>query len=490
MKSMPVFLSALMLGLMLWPGPGAVPAHPFVYPLLPGVEVEGTWLGTITVPGTELRVVFHITRDSNGTLTATLDSPDQGVSGIPVGSVVVTGDSLRMDVPAVGGFYEGAISEDGRTIDGTWSQGGGSVPLVLERTEEEVVVERPQEPRPPYPYVEEAVTFDHAEASVTLAGTLTMPREGGPFAAVILISGSGPQNRDGALLGHKPFLVLADYLTRRGLAVLRYDDRGVGESTGTFGTATSADFAGDAQAALAYLKTRPEINPAKIGFAGHSEGGLIAPMVAAQASDVAFIVLMAGPGVTGEQILYAQAALIARVSGAAEAYITRQRQYQERYYEVLKTEPDSAAATQQLYALIKEALDGLTEAERQAAGITDENEEGFISAQVGQMNTPWYRYFLTHDPAPVLRQVTCPVLAINGEKDLQVPFQENLDAIETALRDGGNEDVTIVALEGLNHLFQTAETGLINEYAAIEETFSPNALAVIGDWILNQVKEE
>jgi hypothetical protein len=481
--------SSVALGLVLWLGPGARPAHPALFVALPTVDVEGIWLGTLKGPGFELRIVFHITRDAAGALTATLDSPDQGAEGIPVGSVVVTGDSLLMDVPAVLGGYKGKISSDGHTIDGQWSQSGQSLPLVLTRSDAEIVVRRPQEPEAPYPYDEEAVTFEHAGAGVTLAGTLTLPRTPAPFAAVVLISGSGPQDRNEALMGHKPFLVLADYLTRRGVAVLRYDDRGVGESTGVFAGGTSRDFAGDALAAVAYLKSRPEIDPAKIGLVGHSEGGLIAPMAASSSSDVAFIVLMAGPGVTGEEILYAQGALIARANGASEEAVARQRALQERIFGVLKSDLDSDAVGAQLRVLVKEGLDAMSDEEKQEAGFAGVDEETLIERQVQPMNSPWFRYFLSYDPAPTLRQVTCPVLAVNGARDLQVPPGENLRAIEAALKEGGNDAVTLVELDGLNHLFQTAETGSPLEYAQIEETFSPQALAVIGDWIVEQTSE-
>ncbi len=488
MKPTPLSITALMVVLLA--GPGAGLAHSWALPWMPTDEVEGTWLGTLQTPGVELRIVFHITRDSTGALAATLDSPDQGATGIPAGPVTVTGDSLRIEVPAVGGFYEGTLSEDGDTIDGRWSQGGASLPLVLKRTEEEIEEPaRPQEPQPPYPYDVEDVTYDNAEADVTLAGTLTTPRGDGPFAAAVLISGSGPQNRDEELMGHKPFHVLADYLTRQGIAVLRYDDRGIAESTGNFRAATSVDFAGDALAGVAYLKSRPKIDPAKIGLVGHSEGGLIAPIAAVKSSDVGFIVLMAGPGMTGEQILYLQGALIMRANGAPEATITQNREQQEFLFTTLLSEPDSAAADQKLRTAIQERIDAMTDEERQTAGLTDDNVQSIIDGQIRRINNPWFRYFLAYDPVPTLREVTCPVLAINGELDLQVPPKENLQAIEEAVREGGNDAVTIVELEGLNHLFQTAQTGSPNEYSTIEETFSPTALAVIGDWILKLGEE-
>lgn len=489
MKQMVSPTTGLTVSLVLILGLGTGFAHPFAPLPVPDENVEGTWLGSLQAGGVALRLVFHISRDSADVLTATIDSPDQGTIGIQVGAVTVTGDTLRMEVPAIGGGYEGTISADGTTIDGTWSQSGQTFPLVLERTDEVPVVQRPQEPKEPYPYDADEVTFENAAAGITLAGTLTTPRSEGPFPAVVLISGSGPQDRDEALLGHRPFLVLADYLTRQGIAVLRFDDRGVGQSTGSFATATTEDFASDALAGVVYLKGRSEIDPAKIGLAGHSEGGLVAPMVAVQTPDVAFIVLMAGPGLTGEEILYLQAALIFEANGASEEAITRNRRQQERLFEVLEQEPHSADAAPKLLAIMKETVDAMTGEEKQAAGIPEGNVETMLDGQVQQLNTPWFRFFLSYDPVPTLQKVRCPVLAVNGEKDLQVPPQENLSAIESALRQGGNQDVTVVALEGLNHLFQTAETGAPSEYSTIEETFSPNALAVIGNWILKQTSQ-
>jgi pimeloyl-ACP methyl ester carboxylesterase len=295
----------------------------------------------------------------------------------------------------------------------------------------------------------------------------------------LLITGSGAQDRNESLLGHKPFLVLADYLTRRGIAVLRVDDRGVGGSTGSVPNSTTADFAGDVLAGIEFLKTRKEINPKQIGLIGHSEGGVIAPMVAAQSSDVAFIVLMAGTGLPGEEILYLQSERIMKANGATPEQLARQRKSQETIFKVIKEEKDPAVAEKRLH---EELSKGLTEEELNQM----KKSEPAISAQLKGANTPWFRYFLTYDPRPALRKVKCPVLALNGENDLQVPINENLSAIEAALKEGGNKDVTLVRLPKLNHLFQTSVTGSPNEYRNIEETIAPVALATIGDWILKR----
>jgi hypothetical protein len=451
--------------------------------------LAGTWLGTLDAGGVKLRIVFNVTVDSAGARKASMDSPDQGANGIPVGSVTLTGDSVKFGVPAVMGGYDGVLATDGKSIDGTWRQGAASLPLKLEKQAGPVPQpNRPQEPKPPWPYEVEDLTWPNAAApGVTLAGTLTTPPGEGPFPAVVLVSGSGAQNRDEALLSHKPFLVLADYLTRRGIAVLRFDDRGVGQSTGSFATATSEDFATDALAGVAFLKTRSRIDPRRIGIAGHSEGGIVAPMAAARSDDVAFIVLLAGTGLNGEQILLLQTELIARAGGAAETDIVSNRAMQEKIFAVLRSAPDSAAARTGIETIIREQIAGMTEQRRIEAGVDKADAaEAAIRAQTAQATTPWFRFFLTYEPATALRSVKVPVLAINGEKDLQVPPGQNLAAIEKALAEAGNDDVTIRELPGLNHLFQSATTGSPTEYAQIEETLNPAALQVIGDWILQR----
>jgi hypothetical protein len=296
---------------------------------------------------------------------------------------------------------------------------------------------------------------------------------------VILITGSGAQDRNESLLGHQPFFVLSDHLTRAGVAVLRFDDRGVGKSTGKFATATSEDFASDVLSGIEYLKTRPEINAKKIGLVGHSEGGLIGPMVAVQSKDIAFLVLMAGPGVPADELLYEQAALMMRAEGATADAIAENRKVQEQSFAVLKTEKDVAAAEKKLQAIVNDTLAKLPEAQRKslAAGL---------NAQVKSVNSPWFRFFMSYDPRATLRQVKVPVLAINGELDLQVAVKQNLPEIAKALKAGGNKKFKTVELPKLNHLFQTAKTGAFSEYAKIEETVAPVALTLMSDWIVKQ----
>jgi fermentation-respiration switch protein FrsA (DUF1100 family) len=449
-------------------------------------SIEGIWEGNLKVFGTELRIVCKISKNPDGTLTATLDSPDQGVTGIPVEKVMVKDNTLYLEINSVGGIFEGKISSDFLTIEGQWKQSGQTLPLTVKRVNTVIEILRPQEPKKPYPYLEEEVIYENREAGIKLAGTLTLPSEQGSFPAVLLITGSGPQDRNEAIAGHRPFLVLADYLTRQGIAVLRVDDRGVGRSTGDFSKATSEDFASDVLAGIEYLKTRREINPKKIGLIGHSEGGIIAPMVAVKSPDVAFIVLMAGTGLTGEEILYLQSGLIARARGVSEEDIVKSRQLNEKIFSVIKEEGSKEEIEEKLRPVFMVEWGKLSEEEKSRIG----NPEDYLKAQLQSLLSPWFRFFLTYDPRPTLSQVKCPVLAINGEKDLQVPPKENLSAIKEALQTGGNENFTIKELPGLNHLFQTAQTGVPAEYAKIEETISPEVLKIIGDWILEQTRDK
>ena len=451
-------------------------------------DFAGNWMGSLDVGAATLRLRFVFTEGDDG-LTTEVFSLDQSNAQVPVAGTTLNGATINISMPAAGATYEGSLSTEDGNITGTFSQAGADFPLVLERvSEEDVTPRRPQNPVEPYPYLAEDVTWPNPDGGHTMAGTFTRPTDGGPFPAVVLISGSGPQDRDEALMDHRPFLVLADHLTRRGIAVLRYDDRGVGRSTGTFATATTPDFASDALAAVAYLKTRDDVTPGAIGLAGHSEGGVVAPIAAAESDDVSYVVLMAGTGVNGERILYAQAALILRAGGATEEEIASNRARQERIFEVLKSEPDQDLAAQAIESIIRASLETASDAELAQAGITDSaSAETVIAAQVQQVNTPWFRYFLTYEPAATLERVTVPVLAINGEKDLQVPFEENLREIEAALQRGGNTSYEIRAFPDLNHLFQHSETGAPSEYQAIEETWSVEVMEVIANWILRTV---
>jgi uncharacterized protein len=450
-----------------------------------GAKVVGTWTGKLDVGG-GLTIVFHVEPADGGGLKATMDSPDQGAKGIPVSQATFADGTLKLVVAVAQGEYEGKLSDDGSTIAGTWKQGGLSLPLDLGKGAAPERKMRPQEPKDPLPYDATDVTFHNASAGIDLAGTLTLPRSPGPHPAVVLITGSGAQDRDESLLGHKPFLVLADHLTRNGIAVLRYDDRGTAKSGGNFATATSADFTTDALAAVAWLKTRNEVAPTKIGLIGHSEGGLIAPMAAAQSKDIAFIVLMAGPGVNGEKILMAQIEKIARASGVPEAKIQHSLQTEQQIFDVLNSSDDNTAKTARLREVMRSGINDLTPDEKAQIGSTQADVDRYINGQVAQVMSPWFRYFLTYEPRNVLEKVQVPVLAVNGGLDAQVPPEQNLPEIEAALKKAGNKDFMVRKLPGLNHLFQHAKTGAPAEYSTIDETIAPEALDLMSSWILQR----
>ncbi len=338
---------------------------------------------------------------------------------------------------------------------------------------------RPQEPKAPYPYNAEEVTFENKAANVTLAGTLTIPLGNGPFPAVLLIAGSGPHARDAMKGGHKTMLVLADHLTRQSIAVLRFDKRGCGASTGNFATATSADFASDVQAGIEYLKSRKEINIKQIGLVGHSEGGLIASMVAATSQDLTFVVIMASPGVIGEDLEYEQCALMSRAAGETEEAVMMEHKLLLQICTTIKQEPDNQTAKEKICTIYAEYMAQLSEAQKKIYGNL------FLKNEVSDIlsSLPWFRFFLALDPVSALKKVTVPVLAFFCERDLVVPIKQNLLPFSKALKESGNKDYTILQMPELNHLFQHCNIGTEKEYATIEETISPEVLKIIAKWI-------
>jgi hypothetical protein len=433
-------------------------------------DIDGSWMGTLDAGAVKLRIVFKIVNTQDG-LTAQLQSPDQSPVWIQASSVARSGSSVTITFSGIGVVYDGKIAADLTSIEGTFTQMGKPLPLAMKRIRDQASLERPrpQNPVKPYPYREEEVTYAIKAVGNTLAGTLTVPPGKGPFPAVLLIAGSGPNDRDETVFGHKPFLVLSDYLTRKGIVVLRADKRGIGKSTGDLPKATTADFASDAEAGVAYLKSRPEVDPHKIGLIGHSEGGAIAPMVAAGDPGVRFIVLMAGPAVPGDQLIVEQLRLIEEASGASKERAAEDAVRQRELFTLVETEKDEAVLGKDL-----------------RAKLAGQVPEAMIGTGIQQLTSPWMRYTLTYDPATALRKVTCPVLALDGEKDLQVPPAQNLPAIRKALEEGGNKHFEIDELPGLNHLFQTARTGAPTEYAQSEETISPVVLDKVATWILKQ----
>jgi pimeloyl-ACP methyl ester carboxylesterase len=432
-------------------------------------DASGYWKGRI---GDALNVFLQFSKTAEGRWEGTLTVPQQGMAS-KLDELVVTDEQISFRLTALDAGFTARWNGQGKIWTGTWNQQGQSVALNLERTDANAQIsKRPQEDaiaaRQPE-YTSSEVTFANAPAKVTLSGTFSVPQGKGPFPAVVLVHGSGPLGRDEEVLGHKLFLVLADHLNRQGIAVLRYDKRGIGKSTGVYTGATIFDFASDAEAAVRFLRGRADVDARRIGIIGHSEGGLIAPLVAARDPGLAFVVMLAGPGVRGELLMVEQMALVARAEGMPDDMIARERTVNRALFAALASEP-------QLETAIGKARQVMEDAEHNGKLPAET-----ARLRVEQFATPWFHAFFRHEPGPVLRTIRQPVLALNGERDIQVPAAMDLAAIRVALKD--NPRAVVKELPNLNHLFQTARTGATLEYAEIEETFAPIALDTVSDWI-------
>lgn len=437
-------------------------------------DISGSWKGVLKVQTNELPIVFNIS-ENEGVLISTMDSPSQGAMGIATDNTTFIDNILTIDMSKFGINYVGTF--DGTSIVGTFTQGGTPISLDLTPGKYEVAAKQ-QEPKKPYPYLSEEIVFNNEKAdNIKLSGTLTIPTNVDNPPVAILITGSGPQNRNQELLGHKPFLVLSDYLTRKGIAVLRYDDRGTAQSEGEYTSATTFDFASDVEAAMAYLKTRNDVlDINKIGLIGHSEGGLIAPIVASRNKEISFCVLLAAPGISGKQILMTQTRKAMELGGVSPEDIEINEQFSSEIYEIC-ADYHGEESKNEIIAIFTEMKNSSSEMLK--TQLTDE----VIQQQIQLITSPWMRTFIQIEPKDYLSKVNCPVLAINGEKDFQVVPEENLEGINNALRSNNNTDVTTIEVEDLNHLFQTSETGSFTEYASNEETFSPIVLVIISDWL-------
>lgn len=436
-------------------------------------EVAGYWTGVLN---DRIHLVVHLTKTPGGTYQGSIENTDNDSGPVPLSSVVATPPRLQLQADQVGGHYDGTWDAGQRAWIGQWTMQGQTLPLVLVHADAPPPspkdTPRPQDEaiaRGPLPYSQRDIRFGNRAAHVTLAGTLTIPPGRGPFPAVVLISGTGANTRDEVSAGHRIFLVLADALTRKGILVLRYDKRGVGGSTGDYGTATTTDFAADTKAAVDWLAAQHDVDPRHIGLVGHSEGGVIAPMVAVADKRVAFVVMLAGPGVRGDKLFAEQAAEVALASGAPRAYVEQRRVFDRSLYAAVVGAPDHAAAVRGVKAIVARGLTEKIIEPQEAVTLPDD------------VTRPWMTQFLQLDPAVALRKLDVPVLALNGSLDLAVPAALNLPAIRAALRH--DRDATVLELPGLNHLFQNAKTGAPNEFARIPETMAPSALALMADWI-------
>ena len=439
-------------------------------------DISGAWHGKLSLPTGSLTIVFHISQTEQDVYVTTLDSPDQGANGIKTQTTSFNDSTLIIQIPVIHASYKGKLNSD-NTINGTFTQ-GMPLPLNLKKGEASRP-KRPQEPQPPFPYRSEEVTVRNERDGINLAGTLTLPEKGTKFPAVVMVTGSGAQNRDEEIMGHKPFFVIADYLTRNGIAVLRCDDRGTAASQGTHATATNEDFATDTEAMVNYLRSRKEINAKKIGIIGHSAGGIIAFIVAKKDLSIAFVVSLAGAGVRGDSLMLKQVELISKSQGMPDAVWQGMKpSIRNRYAILQQTDKTPEELQKELYADVTKTMS--------PEQLKDLNTIQQLSAQISSMTSPWYLHFMRYDPAQDLKKLKCPVLALNGEKDIQVDAAMNLAAIQERITGNGNKNVTVKAYPNLNHLFQTCEKGTLAEYGQLEETINPEVLKDIIEWIRKQ----
>ncbi|MES2411064.1 MAG: alpha/beta fold hydrolase [Bacteroidota bacterium] len=439
-----------------------------------GQEIIGSWTGELEVPGAKLPLIFNI-RQNGIELVTTMDSPMQGAKDMPTDKTSFINNELIIDAKKFGISYKGKL--ENQTITGLFIQGGASLPLnLLRKKEGESVLKRPQTPQPPFNYTIEEVTFTNPTEKNTLAGTLTTPSNKKDFPIVVLISGSGQQNRDAEIFGHKSFWVIADDFAKKGIGVFRVDDRGTGGSNGLSMNVTTQNFSEDTNAAVEFLAQKGFKN---IGLIGHSEGGIIAPMVASQNSKVKFIISMAGPGVPIEELMILQANALAKVSGATEEELKSGEETNKKIYSLIKNYngDNLTGEVQKLFASEIQKLP--KEHQPDAAQI-----EKITLEEAKKVTIPWYIYFLKINPDVYWSKLKIPVLALNGSKDLQVIAKENLAGIKASLEKAKNTRFETLELPNLNHLFQETKTGTVEEYAQLEQTIAPQVLDKMSSWIL------
>lgn len=429
------------------------------------------WSGILSVQGHHVKLVFKISKDHE-TLKASMDSPDQKAFDIPLD---ITYDGLQLRLSYNNNYIEYFGTYQTDSISGVFKQSGLTIPLNLFRDSITTKQRRPQTPAEPYPYHSEEVAFKNEKDGITLSGTLTTPLNVKSFPVVVLISGSGPQNRNEEIFGHQPFLVIADYLTRNGIGVLRYDDRGVNKSTGNFTTSDTRNFASDLHYALKYLSKVKKYKT--IGLIGHSEGGIIAPMMQDDDTPIAFMILLAAPALKGSDLLLLQQRKMLEVQNSTNEEITKLQKTNQSLFEFTIKNKELPEKEFDL------RLRQLIQSDSSIYVPENYSKEAFSDLVCQQLNNPWMKFYLGYDPAPKLKTLKCPILALNGSKDLQVPSKENLSLIQVTLDSGKNKNHQTVELENLNHLFQESETGSPSEYETIDQTFSPKALELICNWI-------
>lgn len=449
-------------------------------------NLETLWLGKLAVGAQTIELRFHIKQLENDTKSVSIDVPIQKAIGINASKVVMKADSISIEFGLLKADYKGKfINKD--SINGNWNQSRMDFPLSFKKVSafEDKKVNRPQTPKPPYSYLSEDIVYTGKHTALTYGATLTYPSKEGKYPLLILITGSGQQDRDETIFDHKPFAVLADYLTRNGMAVMRVDDRGKGKSTGQFAESTSYDFSEDVEEHIAYAKTLAFIDQNKIGLLGHSEGGMIAPMVAARNKDVSFIILMAGPGIDIVHGMELQNKYVLKASGISDEAIYAYLPLYVKVMQLVSKLNDKEEAISKVNDMVNKWYQ-VTDKKivQSTTGIKDSTEiNKYVSTVVGQLSSKWWKYFANFDPAVYLSKVYCPVLAINGEKDIQIAADENLNGIEKALIKAKNKRYTVKKMDGLNHLFQKCNACSVTEYGEIENTIDPVVLSTILQWL-------
>jgi len=444
-------------------------------------DITGYWNGRLKMLTTNLNFQLEV-KKTNDSLTAFLSIPVQRIKDYQLSVFHFKNPKVNFEIPGPSGIakFTGKLKAD--SISGTLIQAGIKGTFHLGRTLKQSNVTKEPINTEPLPYLQEEVKFKDRE--ILLAGTLTRPEEDKKYPAVILLAGSGPQNRDEEVFGFKVFQKIADYLTKKGIVVLRYDKRGTGGSTGNYGQATTEDFTNDAVAAVDFIKKQPFIDVKKIGLLGHSEGGVEAPMAATISNDVAFIILMSGTGVNGGDIILEQQRMNLKIAGAAANVINENNALQGKINDAVRNGNDFQEVRKELTAFEEKDFWNLSPEIR--ASITDKDAfiASKVNAQVKAFNNPWFKYFVKYDPAPALKNVKVPVLLLFGELDAQVSVQQNKPRIEEALQRGGNKNYKSIVFPKANHLYQKAKTGSPNEYADLPKEFVPGFLETISSWIL------
>lgn len=432
-----------------------------------GQKFVGTWQGELKIQGITLPLVFHLENTTGW--KGTMESPAQGNAKLPISTIHVHQDSIAITVASIGLTYKGELSITER-IEGVVFQNGMTFPMRLSKTDTVLIKRRrPQLPEPPYSYDTLDVAFFNAYDAVKLAGTITMPRQGGKLPAVVLVTGSGPQDRDETMMEHKPFKVIADYLTKQGIVVLRYDERGVGASTGNYPKSTIGDFSRDAIAAIGFLQKQRGVDPTRVGIIGHSEGALIAELIAGESSaDLGFIGLLGAPAIPIDSLMLLQAYEIGKLMGMPEAHLREAKEVNRRNFATIKGDLDDEQIYRQILDNLSSMLPDLSASQKD---------------EIKMMVLPAYRYFMRIDPIPFIKRIDIPVFAAFGTKDVQVPFAPNLESLRHNLPN--NVKNFLKAYDGLNHLFQKAQTGAVSEYIFIEETFNEEVLSDLAGWINN-----